>query len=212
MAPLRRLRSSGRTRGGSDLSVALAGQVRAARDGAALAQAMVNKRVTPAEARARIADIEHRGDELRGEMVDRLARTLVAPLDREDLFRLSRSIDDILDTTRDFVREADLYQIQRRKSYRPILAAAVAAIEYLGVAVESLWSKPQRVPLQALEAKKAASLIGREYQEEIARIVDGTLTTQWLKQRELIGRLDLVGRRIKEAADVLTDGALKRGY
>jgi uncharacterized protein len=128
-APWRRLKSSWRARGDSNLSAALTGQVRAARDGAALTKAMVSKKIDPAEARAQIAEIEHRGDEQRAELVEQLSRTLVAPLDREDLFRLSRSIDDILDTIRDFVREADLYQIEKRRTYRPFLDSVVAAIE-----------------------------------------------------------------------------------
>ncbi|AYY12497.1 DUF47 family protein [Actinobacteria bacterium YIM 96077] len=210
--PWRRLKKSWRKRRDSGLSRALKGQIGAARDGAALARAMVMKTVTPAEARTQIAEIEHRGDEMRGELVDRLSRTLVAPLDREDLFRLSRSVDDILDTIRDFVREADLYQIEKRKTYRPFVDGVVAAVESLGEAVDALWSKPQRVPHTALEAKKAARMISREYQSEIAKIVDGAVSSQSLKHRELISRLDMVGIRINEAADVLTDGALKRGY
>jgi uncharacterized protein len=211
-APWRRLKSSWRARGDSNLSAALTGQVRAALDGAALTKAMVSKKIDPAEARAQIAEIEHRGDEKRAELVEQLSRTLVAPLDREDLFRLSRSIDDILDTIRDFVREADLYQIEKRRTYRPFLDSVVAAIESLDDAVEALWTKPQRVPLKALEAKKAARMISRAYQDEFAKIIDGGVSPRALKHRELIKRLDMVGIRINEAADVLTDGALKRGY
>ncbi len=211
-APWRRLRSSWRARGDSHLSGALTGQVHAALEGAALAQAMVNKKVNPADARSQIAEIEHRGDEQRAELVERLSQTLVAPLDREDLFRLSRSIDDVLDTIRDFVREADLYQIEKRKTYRPFLDDVVGAIESLDEAVDALWSKPHRVPLKALEAKKAARGISRGYQDEFAKIIDGTVSPQALKHRELIKRLDMVGMRINDAADVLTDGALKRGY
>jgi uncharacterized protein Yka (UPF0111/DUF47 family) len=211
-SPWRRWRSSWRTGGDSELSKALTGQVHAALDGAALAQAMVNKKISPAVAREQIADVEHRGDEMRAELVERLSKTLVSPLDREDLFRLSRSIDDVLDTIRDFVREADLYQIENRKTYRPFVDAVVAAIESLEEAVEALWHKPQRVPMKALDAKKAARAVNRAYQDEFAKIVGGELSPHALKHRELIKRLDWVGVRINDAADVLTDGALKRGY
>ncbi|WP_129667306.1 DUF47 domain-containing protein [Phytoactinopolyspora endophytica] len=211
-APWRRLKSSWRSRRSPELSKALTGQVHAARDGAVLARDMVEKKITPAQARERIAEIEHGGDEMRGQLVDRLSKTLVAPLDREDLFRLSRSVDDVLDTIRDFVREADLYQIEKRKTYRPLVDAVVVAIESLEEAVAAVWSKPQRVPLKALDAKKAARSVNRAYQDEFAKIVDGEMSPQALKHRELIKRLDWVGIRINEAADVLTDGALKRGY
>ncbi|NEE00750.1 DUF47 domain-containing protein [Phytoactinopolyspora halotolerans] len=213
-APWRRLRSSWRARRSSDLSKALLGQMRAAAEGAVLARDMVDKKISPSQARERIADVEHSGDEMRGQLVDRLSKTLVSPLDREDLFRLSRSVDDVLDTIRDFVREADLYQIEKRKTYRPLVDAVVVAIESLEDAVASVWSKPQRVPMKALDAKKAARAVNRAYQDQFAKIVDGNgeMSPQALKHRELIKRLDWVGIRINEAADVLTDGALKRGY
>lgn len=208
----RRLASSFSTASNTELYTALHGQVRAARDGAALALAMVDKQVSPSEARAKIAEIERQGDELRRDLVERLSKTLVAPLDREDLFRLSRAIDDVLDTIRDFIRESDLYEIRNRKTYRPFVSNVASAIESLDSAVEALWHEPQSVPLKALDTKKAARAINREYQDEFAKLVGDNFSPNVLKHRELIKRLDWVGVRISDAADVLTDGALKRGY
>ena len=76
-----------------------------------LARSVADGKLDPGEAHEQIAEIEHRGDTLRGKLVTQLATVLVAPIDREDLFRLSRSIDDVLDNLRDFVREWDLWQI-----------------------------------------------------------------------------------------------------
>lgn len=201
-----------RSYGETTLADALNGQISAVGDGAALALEMVSKRISPADARKQIAVIEQRGDQERAKLVQRLSRTLVAPLDREDLFRLSRSIDDVLDTIRDFIREAHLYQIEKRRIYRPFVDSTVVAIDLLAEAVDALWTNPRRVPRKALDAKKAAREVGREYQTEFAKIVDGTITPKTLKHRELIKRLDWVGVRISDAADVLTDGALKRGF
>lgn len=210
---LARLRRADRpARGAAGLSAALAGQVHCAREGAELARAMVYKQVTPEVARERIAVVEHRGDTLRSELIEGLGRTLVAPLDREDLFRLSRSVDDVLDTIRDFVRESDLYRIEGRATYRPFADAVVDAVALLEDAMQLVWDSPEQVPLRALDAKRAARVINREYQVEFANIVGSALTPRSLKHRELIKRLDWVGVRISEAADVLADGALKRGY
>ncbi|WP_298327439.1 DUF47 family protein [Haloactinopolyspora sp.] len=198
--------------GAAGLSKALAGQVHAALEGAAVARAMVADEITPAQARSRIAEVEHRGDAMRAALIEKLSRTLVVPLDREDIFRLSRSIDDVLDTIREFIREADLYQIEDRRSYVPVVEAVGTAIEALEAALEALWRTPGDVLPRALEAKKAARAVNREYQNEFARIVGGELSPRTLKHRELVKRLDWVGVRISEAADVLADGALKRGY
>lgn len=196
----------------SHLARALIGQVRAVREGAVLAKAMTSREISPGEARTMMATVEHRGDEMRAELVERLARTLATPLDREDLFRLSRSIDDVLDTIRDFVREADLYQIEKRNGCQSLLTKVIAAIDVLDEAVQAIWQRPDLVTVKALEAKKAARVVNREYQEEFAKIVRRTTTPEALKRRELVKRLDWVGVRISDAADDLTDGALKRGY
>ena len=60
---------------------------------------------------------------------------LVAPIDREDLFRLSRSIDDVLDNLRDFVREWGLLTLEDAHGFAGLLGAAANAIDDLQRAV-----------------------------------------------------------------------------
>ena len=166
---------------------------------------------TPAEAHAEIAEIEHRGDVLRGEFVGRLKRVLVAPIDREDLFRLSRSIDDVLDNLRDFVREWDLFDVSTKDPYAGLLDATAKALEDLRRAVRTIGRDPKKLTSRtALATKKSANEIRRLYDEELARLFQRKLTMKVLKIRELLRRLDVVGLRLNEAADVLADAAVKR--
>src|SRR5699024_6766137 len=202
-----------RRNGGSHvLRRAILGQIRAAHDGAGIAAQMVDGMST-ATARHEIATIEKRGDSERATLVTGLASTLVTPLDREDLFRLSRSIDNVLDTLQDFVREADLYRIENRETYRPLITHTATALTLLEEAVDTLWTNPADVPHRALAVRKAAREVSRAYRKEFAQtIADAADASNGLKHRELIKRLDWVGIRISDAADALVDGALKRGY
>ena len=215
--PFRSFRSGHRSHrrriGGSDaLRRAVLGQIRAAHDGAEVAEQMLAGLSTE-KARAEIDEVERRGDEERAALVNGLAKTLVTPLDREYLFRLSRSIDYVLDTLQDFIREADLYRIENRETYRPLVSGTATALTLLEVAVDTLWTDPADVPARALATRKAARKVSRAYRQEFARtIVDAPDSLDGLKHRELIKRLDWVGIRISDAADALTDGALKRGY
>lgn len=47
--------------------------------------------------RRRIKDLEHIGDEITHELVDRLNRTFVTPLEREDILALGHALDDVVD-------------------------------------------------------------------------------------------------------------------
>ena len=53
---------------------------------------------TDLEAKAReIKDIEHAGDQITHQMIERLNKTFITPLDREDIHELTGRLDDILD-------------------------------------------------------------------------------------------------------------------
>ena len=58
----------------------------------------------------RIKDVEHQGDEITHEIVRRLNKTFITPLDREDIHDLTTALDDILD---EIDAVADLFLIYK---------------------------------------------------------------------------------------------------
>ncbi|GGS99722.1 hypothetical protein GCM10010176_049680 [Nonomuraea spiralis] len=192
------------------LTDALLGQLKATKEGAWLAMSMIGGEVGRTGAHEQMRAIEHLGDEERARLVEELKTALVTPIDPEDLFRLSRSIDDVLDSLRDFVRESHLYRVPDQIRFTPLLDQVIVGIDALESAVRGLAARPSAVVQDALEAKKAGGAIRRMYQYEISRIFSGEVTANALKQRELVRRLEIVGMAIGEAADAIADGAMKR--
>jgi uncharacterized protein len=190
----------------------LVGQADATLAGAALARSAVAGEVELSGALAEMESIEHRGDEQRRELIITLAHTLAPPIDREDLFRLSRSVDDVLDNLRDLVRECHLFGI----SHEPLLAAPLTAVETgtlaLRAGVAALAAAPETCRAQALEARKNDVRV--RYQQAMAELLAGDepVTGHTLRRRELLRRVDVVGLRLGEAADALADGAVKRSH
>ncbi|HEX4813779.1 MAG TPA: DUF47 family protein [Nonomuraea sp.] len=207
---MRRIRDLMTGRMDSAVADALLGQLQATREGAWLAMAMIGGEVGRTGAHEQMRSIEHLGDEERARLVEELKTALVTPIDPEDLFRLSRSIDDVLDSLRDFVRESHLYRVPDQIRFTPMLDQVIVGIDALESAVRDLASSPSVVTADALEAKKAGGAIRRMYQYEISRIFSGELTADAMKERELVRRLEIVGVAIGEAADAITDGAMKR--
>ncbi|MBB6349772.1 DUF47 domain-containing protein [Nonomuraea muscovyensis] len=210
MKRLRRIRDLMTGRMDSALTEALLGQLEATKEGAWLAMAMIGGEVGRTGAHEQMRAIEHLGDEERRRLVEELRSALVTPIDREDLFRLSRSIDDVLDSLRDFVRESHLYRVPDQIRFSPLLDQVISGIDALENAVRDLASRPSAVVHDALEAKKTGGAIRRMYQYEISRIFSGELTAEAMKERELVRRLEIVGVAIGDAADAIADGAMKR--
>ncbi|MBX6751505.1 MAG: DUF47 family protein [Micromonosporaceae bacterium] len=208
MKPIRLLRDlSGRGR--VDMMSLLGEQVSAASAGARTARQAATAALDPEAARKAMGEIEHRGDDARARLVAILATSLVTPFDREDMFRISRSIDDVLDNLRDFVRELHLFGV-REEGLAPVIDEVVAGLDLLGQALAAAADSTELGP-HVVAARKHCNEIRRTYELQLVRLLDGEVTAEMLRGRELLRRLDVVGLRLGEAVDALADAAVKRG-
>jgi predicted phosphate transport protein (TIGR00153 family) len=60
-----------------------------------------------------IHDLEHIGDELVAECIDRLNKSFITPFDREDIIELTRALDDVLDWIDSSAERIVILQISR---------------------------------------------------------------------------------------------------
>jgi predicted phosphate transport protein (TIGR00153 family) len=59
-----------------------------------------------------ILDLEHEGDRITHDIIDRLNHTYVTPIDREDILALASALDDIVDYTEEVADYLGLYKIE----------------------------------------------------------------------------------------------------
>src|SRR3989440_10650300 len=84
--------------------------------GAALLEAMLAPERPVWDKADEIKEVEHKCDFLTHEVIQRLNRTFVTPLDREDIHMLARSLDDVMDAIDACATIVRLYHIN---SVRP---------------------------------------------------------------------------------------------
>ena len=60
----------------------------------------------------RLRDLEHQCDDVTHEIYDLINRTFVTPLEREDIYQLASSLDDIVDMAEEVSDKIDLYGIK----------------------------------------------------------------------------------------------------
>ena len=65
----------------------------------------------------RIKNFEHEGDTLAHEIVDMLNRTFITPIDREDIYDLANSLDDVLDLLNAMAGRIKLYKLKPDDEY-----------------------------------------------------------------------------------------------
>lgn len=173
-----------------------------------LAIEVCNRTSTAKVSRAAMREVEHQGDFAKAALLDRIALALTTPLDREDLLRASRAIDDVLDTLRDLVREMDMWKVKPGKWSRGSLAPARLSLQSLRSVVAN--PESERAKIRCLRARKEAGQLRRAYQDGLTGVFSDELTMDTLKKREILRRIDVVGLRLTEAADAVLDGLVKR--
>jgi len=66
-----------------------------------------------AELRRQMKDLEHKGDEITHQIVDKLNQTFVTPIEREDILDLAHCMDDVADCMDAVCERLVLYRIER---------------------------------------------------------------------------------------------------
>jgi predicted phosphate transport protein (TIGR00153 family) len=113
--------------------VALAEEIRR---GASLLEEMLAPEQPLWDKADEIKEVEHKCDFLTHEIIQRLHRTFVTPLDREDIHELARSLDDVMDAIDATAALVRLYQIrlvrtEAREQTRIIIASADQIVKAL---------------------------------------------------------------------------------
>ncbi len=195
----------------ADLPAHVVRQIDATLEAADLVEGVAASAIDLGTATEAMRSVEHAGDSARADLVVALASAFATPIDREDLFRLSRSTDDVLDNLRDFLREVRLFDPSDLSECQPMLSPVSEGLRCLRDGVASIATDGSAVAASTLATRKAGTAIRRGYEEGLAALFERPVTAETLKQRELLRRLDVVGLRLTEAADTLADGWLKRG-
>jgi predicted phosphate transport protein (TIGR00153 family) len=89
----------------------------------------------PARAK-RIKDLEHAGDQLTHEAIERLNTTFITPIDREDIHELVCRLDDIVDLIDTAVNRIVLYKIKTATDDAKALAGCL--VHATGIIVEMM--------------------------------------------------------------------------
>ncbi|MBC8448355.1 MAG: DUF47 family protein [Chloroflexi bacterium] len=172
------------------------------------------KRKAPAKAK-KVDDAEKEADELRRILIDELNRTFVTPIDREDIFALSRAIDDVLDYAHTTVEEMEILNVEPNDYMRRIVSLLVQAGNEIYLAMQRLEQHPGVAADHAQRAKALENRVERVYREAIADLFSGPEDVHhimnMLKLREVYRHLSNAADRGDEAGNVISDIVVKMG-
>lgn len=161
----------------------------------------------------RVQHAEKEADELRRILIDELNNSFVTPFDREDIFALSRAIDDVLDYSDTTVDEMRLLEIQPNAYLRRMTSLLRDAANEIHLAMLRIKDHPNVALDHATRAKALENRVENVYREAIADLFSGPEDVhhvmQMLKLRETYRHLSNAADRGDEAANIVGDIVVK---
>ncbi len=165
------------------------------------------------EGAEKLTRLEKEGDEVRRILIDELNRTFVTPIDREDIFALSRAVDDILDYAYSTVGEMAILEVEPNEYLQRISGLLVDATREIYMGVVRLADHPGVAEDHAVRAKALENRVEWEYRKALAALFhmpqDIEHVVEMLKLRELYRHLSNAADRGDEAANILSDIVVK---
>ncbi len=156
-----------------------------------------------------VRQIERDADHLRRILVQALDKSFVTPLDREDIYDLSRSIDDVVDYAYSTVEEMELYEVTADGHVREMVDILMKGAQEVNDAVNYLEVHPKIAIEHAVKAKAFENTMETAYRCALAELFKGTDTVYMLKMREIYRHLSNAADRGDQAANIVSSIVMK---
>jgi hypothetical protein len=156
-----------------------------------------------------VKDIEMEADDLRRIIIDHLNQTFITPIDREDIFSLSRAIDDVMDYACTTVYEMQIYKVKADDHLRAMTEILKKECKELIAALKNLQYYPNVAMDHAKEAKACENKMEKEYRTALGDLFEGSDPVYMLKMREIYRHLSNAADRGDEAANIISDIIVK---
>lgn len=143
---------------------------------------------------------EHEADTCKRELIDAVRESFTTPIEPEDLFELSRGLDDVINGAKNTVREADALTMTPNKPMGAMCDLLAEGVRNLGAAFAAIGHDPATANTEAAAAIKTQRNLERTYRSAMAKLIEKD------DLREVAGRQELY-RRLTRISDALVSVA-----
>jgi predicted phosphate transport protein (TIGR00153 family) len=159
-----------------------------------------------------IKEVEHKCDFLTHEIIQRLNRTFVTPIDREDIHELARSLDDVMDAIDASAAVVRLYRLDSvrfgARELAKVISTSTVVIHHALAALE----QAKGVNAHAVEINRLENEADRIHQNAVVRLFDeeqNPITV--IKWKEVLDFLEQATDRCEDVANVIESIVVKHG-
>lgn len=181
-------------------------------EGACLLEALLGDYRDVAARTAKIKDVEHVGDTLTHQTIEKLNGTFITPLDREDIHELVCRLDDVLDLIDTATARMGLYKIDKpTEDARALAKVLVVATAIIMDAMKDLRTNQlQSILKRCIEIHTQENEGDRIEQHALGALFEnGQSAIDVIKWKDIYENLEAATDRCEDVANVLEGIVLK---
>lgn len=158
----------------------------------------------------RLEDFEHVGDKITHQIIRKLNRTFITPIDREDIHSLAVALDDVMDMIEASAARMSLYKIkQPTEEARELAQVILKSAEEIVKAVANL-ERMDDVMEHCIEINRLENMADDISREAIAGLFDkGHDPMDVIKWKEIYETMETATDRCEDVANIVESVALK---
>lgn len=154
-----------------------------------------------------VRDLEREADEMKMDLERKLVSSFVTPFDREDIYELSASLDEVINSAKSCVREMEAMNVSADGTKLAELAdMLVEGTSYLKNAVYALRKNLREAADQALLARKTDTRTAKIYRAAVKELLELDDIKKIFRVKEVYkvmmtgaDRIDAVGEKLLHA-------------
>jgi len=173
---------------------------------------MMSRYQQPAQDAAAIKEAEHHGDELTHELIRKLDRTFLTPIDREDIYALASIIDDVLDLVDAVADRMVLFKIGApTKGARRLAELIHEAAGQLCTGIAALGKRNHDlIYRRCIEINRLENEADQVNRQALAQLfASGEAPVEIIKWKEIYEYLEEATDRTEDVANILESIVLK---
>jgi len=180
-------------------------------EGAQLLKEMLDNYDDPSGSQKRIKDVEHKGDNITHDIIKKLNKSFVTPLDREDIYALASALDDILDLVDASANRFVMYNVEKPTQEAKELAFLILkGCQSVEKAVSHLGGKFEHIYEHCVEVNAIENEADRVCREAISRLFDEEKDPiRLIKWKEIYETLERATDKCEDAANILESVVVK---
>jgi len=173
-------------------------------------KALVDFMEEPCREKGVVVDrVEREADDLRRHLIEELNRSFVTPIDREDIYALSGSVDDMADYAKATVMEMLDFGVPTNNHLRIMTQGVCEISETVAQAISQMRDDPKLAIELSVKAKKRENFVEHCYREALVDLFQSDDVKMILKTREIYRHLSNAADRGDAAANIIGNIIIK---